>query len=138
MHAYRTYLLAAAAAAVLLAPLAAGAQQARTNGAGATAAQPPQATATAGAGPTGQAAAAPSGSAATAAPRFTDEAAAQAHCPGDAVVWVNARSGAVHRKGDRYYGNTRSGAYACQSEVPARTANAARSSRSRAGTTTTH
>ena len=62
----------------------------------------------------------PTANTGSAAQRFRDEASAQAHCPSDSIVWVNTRSGAVHAKGDRYYGHTRNGAYACQGEMPAR------------------
>ncbi len=51
--------------------------------------------------------------------QFADEAAAQAHCPGDATVWVNPRSKAYHLKGTRYYGHTRSGAYMCRRDADA-------------------
>ena len=51
--------------------------------------------------------------------QFADEAAAQAHCPGDATVWVNPRSKAYHLKGTRYYGHTRSGAYMCRKDADA-------------------
>ena len=50
---------------------------------------------------------------------FAGEAAAQAHCPRDQVVWLNTRSGIYHEKGMRWYGNTRSGAYVCRKEADA-------------------
>ena len=50
---------------------------------------------------------------------FATEAAAQAHCPRDQVVWLNTRSGIYHEKGMRWYGNTRSGAYVCRKEADA-------------------
>ena len=37
-------------------------------------------------------------------PTFTTEQAAQQHCPGDVVVWLNTRSGVYHFKGQRWYG----------------------------------
>ena len=56
---------------------------------------------------------------ATGANQFTTEAAAQAHCPGNAVVWENPRSKAYHAKGDRYFGHTKVGAYMCQRDADA-------------------
>ena len=55
----------------------------------------------------------------TGANQFTTEAAAQAHCPGDAVVWENPRSKAYHVKGDRYFGHTKVGAYMCKRDADA-------------------
>ena len=51
--------------------------------------------------------------------QFSTEAAAQAHCPSDTVVWLNTRSGIYHEKGMRWYGNTRQGAYVCRREADA-------------------
>jgi hypothetical protein len=48
---------------------------------------------------------------------FSNELQAQQHCPADTVVWVNLPSGIYHFKGERWYGNTRSGAYVCQREA---------------------
>jgi len=50
---------------------------------------------------------------------FSSEAAAQAHCPRDTVVWLNTESGIYHEKGMRWYGNTREGAYVCRPEADA-------------------
>lgn len=50
---------------------------------------------------------------------FSTEAAAQAHCPRDVVVWLNTNSGIYHEKGMRWYGNTREGAYVCRREADA-------------------
>jgi len=50
---------------------------------------------------------------------FSTEAAAQAHCPRDQVVWLNTNSGIYHEKGMRWYGNTKSGAYVCRKEADA-------------------
>jgi hypothetical protein len=50
---------------------------------------------------------------------FATERAAQAHCPRDVVVWLNTNSGIYHEKGMRWYGNTKSGAYACRREADA-------------------
>jgi hypothetical protein len=48
---------------------------------------------------------------------FTTEDAAQAHCPRDVVVWLNIPSGIYHYKGERWYGRTKHGAYACEKEA---------------------
>lgn len=48
---------------------------------------------------------------------FPTEQQAQQHCPADTVVWVNLPSGIYHFKGERWYGNTKSGAYVCQREA---------------------
>ncbi|HEX5364581.1 MAG TPA: surface-adhesin E family protein, partial [Gallionella sp.] len=54
---------------------------------------------------------------ASAAEQFDSEQAAQLHCPSDAVVWLNLRSGAIHAKGQPWYGRTQSGAYVCRKEL---------------------
>ena len=51
------------------------------------------------------------------AARFTTEREAQQHCPADTVVWVNLPTGVYHFKGQRWYGNTKSGAYECRREA---------------------
>ena len=48
---------------------------------------------------------------------FATEQAAQKHCPGDTVVWLNTASGIYHLKGQRWYGHTRHGAYVCKKEA---------------------
>ncbi len=50
-------------------------------------------------------------------PVFDTESAAQAHCPKDVVVWLNIPSGIYHYKGERWYGRTKHGAYACEKEA---------------------
>jgi hypothetical protein len=50
-------------------------------------------------------------------PLFDAENAAQAHCPKDVVVWLNIPSGIYHYKGERWYGRTKHGAYACEKEA---------------------
>ncbi len=50
-------------------------------------------------------------------PLFDMESAAQAHCPKDVVVWLNIPSGIYHYKGERWYGRTKHGAYACEKEA---------------------
>lgn len=52
-------------------------------------------------------------------PMFTTEDAAQAHCPRDAVVWLNTKTGIWHEKGMRWYGRTKEGAYVCRREATA-------------------
>lgn len=48
---------------------------------------------------------------------FQTEAAAQSHCPADAVVWLNTPSGIYHFKGMRWYGRTQHGAFVCKREA---------------------
>jgi len=50
---------------------------------------------------------------------FSTEAAAQAHCPRDVVVWLNTKTGIWHEKGMRWYGRTKYGAYVCRKEAAA-------------------
>jgi hypothetical protein len=51
------------------------------------------------------------------APLFPTEQQAQAHCPSDVVVWVNTATGVYHYRGQRWYANTRSGAFVCRTEA---------------------
>ena len=61
---------------------------------------------------------APSSSTSAPSNRFSTEAAAKAHCPGDTVVWATlTKSKAYHLSGDRYYGKTRHGAYMCRKDA---------------------
>lgn len=48
---------------------------------------------------------------------FPREQQAQQNCPADTVVWLNLPSGIYHFKGERWYGNTKTGAYVCQREA---------------------
>lgn len=50
-------------------------------------------------------------------PLFNTEGETQAHCPKDVVVWLNIPSGIYHYKGERWYGRTKHGAYACEKEA---------------------
>ncbi len=50
-------------------------------------------------------------------PTFSTESAAQAYCPKDVVVWLNIPSGIYHYKGERWYGRTKHGAYACEKQA---------------------
>jgi hypothetical protein len=57
---------------------------------------------------------------------FNSEPAAQQHCPTDRVVWLNLPTMIWHYKRQRWYGNTKHGAYVCQSEAAAGGARATR------------
>jgi hypothetical protein len=46
-------------------------------------------------------------------PLYVDASVAQAACPADQVVWVNWTVRKSHVPGDRWYGETKTGAYAC-------------------------
>jgi hypothetical protein len=46
-------------------------------------------------------------------PHFQFEQQAQQHCPEDAVVWATARLGVYNANGERWYGHTADGAFAC-------------------------
>lgn len=48
---------------------------------------------------------------------FKTELQAPRHCPQDTVVWLNLPSGIYHFKGQRWYGNTNTGAYVCEQEA---------------------
>lgn len=48
---------------------------------------------------------------------FPTEQEAQKHCPADVVVWVNLPTGVYHFRGQRWYGNTKSGAFVCKAEA---------------------
>lgn len=50
-------------------------------------------------------------------PQFKTEPAAQKHCPGDTVVWLNTYSGIWHYKGAKYWMNTKYGAFVCEREA---------------------
>ena len=50
---------------------------------------------------------------------FTDETTAHQHCPKDVVVWLNLPTMIWHYKGQRWYANTKHGAYACEKEAGA-------------------
>jgi len=51
---------------------------------------------------------------------FKTTAAAQAHCPGDLVVWSTlTKSKAYHLAASRYYGKTKHGAYVCEKDANA-------------------
>jgi hypothetical protein len=50
---------------------------------------------------------------------FNTEQQAQQHCPTDTVVWLNLPTGVYHFQGQRWYGNTKAGAYVCEKEADA-------------------
>ena len=47
------------------------------------------------------------------------EAEAQQHCPKDTVVWLKLPTMIWHYKGQRWYANTKHGAFACEKEAGA-------------------
>jgi hypothetical protein len=55
----------------------------------------------------------------TGAGQFATEAQAQAHCPGDTIVWANLSSKVYHFSGNKNYGNTKKGAYMCERDTAA-------------------
>lgn len=59
----------------------------------------------------------PSSSSAASLSTFSTEQQAQQHCPADTVVWLNLPTGVYHFQGQRWYGNTKNGAYVCQKEA---------------------
>ncbi|WP_158811250.1 hypothetical protein [Beijerinckia sp. L45] len=61
-----------------------------------------------------QPAPAPSG-----ANQFPAEPGAKARCPGATVVWVNTKSRIYHFAGTKNYGNTKDGAYMCETDATA-------------------
>jgi hypothetical protein len=58
--------------------------------------------------------------------QFNSEVQAQQHCPRDTVVWLNLPSMIWHYRGQRWYGNTKHGAYVCEREAAASGARATR------------
>jgi hypothetical protein len=48
---------------------------------------------------------------------YTTELAAQQHCPKDTVVWLNLPTGIYHFQGQRWYSNTKNGAFVCEKEA---------------------
>jgi hypothetical protein len=55
------------------------------------------------------------GHALPASEKFSTVASAQAHCPGEAVVWVNTSHGRLfHTASSKYFGKTKHGAYVCE------------------------
>jgi len=58
--------------------------------------------------------------------QFSTEAEATKHCLQDTVVWLNMPTMIWHYKGERWYGNTKHGAYVCEKEAAADGARATR------------
>jgi hypothetical protein len=50
-------------------------------------------------------------------PHFSSEQEAVQHCPKDTVVWVNTKTGVYHFRGQRWYGNTKEGAFECRRDA---------------------
>jgi hypothetical protein len=50
--------------------------------------------------------------------QFSTEAEARMHCPRDTVVWLNLPTMIWRYKGQRWYGNTKHGAYVCDEKQP--------------------
>lgn len=51
--------------------------------------------------------------------QFAEEGQAKARCPSGTVVWVNLKSKVYHFSGTKSYGNTKSGAYMCETDASA-------------------
>lgn len=51
--------------------------------------------------------------------QYLTEAEAQQHCPKRTIVWLNLPTMIWHYKGQRWYGNTKHGAYVCEKEAVA-------------------
>lgn len=49
--------------------------------------------------------------------RFPTRAAAEEHCPGQVVVWVDLETRIFYYRGQDRYGSTKSGAYLCERDV---------------------
>ena len=50
---------------------------------------------------------------------FPSEAEAERHCPADIVVWVDPSTRVYHFRGQRWFGSTPKGGYACKKEAEA-------------------
>jgi hypothetical protein len=56
----------------------------------------------------------------TKADKFKTEAAAQASCPGDTVVWSSmTKSKVLHAAGSKYFGKTKHGVFVCEKTAKA-------------------
>lgn len=49
--------------------------------------------------------------------QFNSEQAAQNSCPGDKVVWLNIPTSVYHYRHQRWYGQTKHGAYVCEKDA---------------------
>lgn len=52
-------------------------------------------------------------------PLYPTRAAAEEHCPGEVVVWVDLETHIYYYRGQDRYGATKTGAYLCQRDVKA-------------------
>jgi hypothetical protein len=50
---------------------------------------------------------------------FASEAEAERHCPADIVVWIDPSTRVYHFRGQRWFGSTPKGGYACKKEAEA-------------------
>ena len=50
---------------------------------------------------------------------FRSEAEAERHCPGDLVVWVDPSTRIYYFRGQRWFGSTEKGGYACKKDAEA-------------------
>ena len=51
--------------------------------------------------------------------QYSSQSDAATKCAGDTVVWANPNSKALHTSGDRYFGKSKHGFYACEKEAVA-------------------
>jgi len=51
--------------------------------------------------------------------QFPTRPAAEAHCPGEVVVWVDLTTRIFYYRGQDRYASTKSGAYLCERDVKA-------------------
>ena len=50
---------------------------------------------------------------------YRTQDAAQNHCPGDTVVWLDIKAGVYYLQGDHSYGNAGNGGYVCRHDASA-------------------
>jgi len=50
---------------------------------------------------------------------YPSEAEAERRCPGDLVVWVDPATRTYHFRGQRWFGRTEKGGYACKKDAEA-------------------
>ncbi|HLZ65351.1 MAG TPA: hypothetical protein VKQ29_03915 [Aliidongia sp.] len=49
--------------------------------------------------------------------QYPTRAAAEEHCPGEVVVWVDLQTRIYYYRGQDRYGSTKTGAYLCQRDI---------------------
>ena len=49
--------------------------------------------------------------------RYASQSDAASKCTGDTVVWANPNSKVLHTSGDRYFGKSKRGFYACEKDA---------------------